>query len=99
MYYCSISNTKYSKTPSTLHVSKPGAPHTNAFGRKHGFTLYLFLTLFRFDFSLVVGIGCLFTDSYFTSLSISFSVVLLIVTIVAANYLWLKMGATGEGQL
>ena len=45
------------------------------------------LDIFRFDLSMTIGIGCLYNDSYFTSLGASFGLVVVVVLVVGATYL------------
>jgi hypothetical protein len=57
------------------------------------------LTIFRFDISLTLGIGCLYRNSYFTSLGLSFAVVVAITFVVGAAYMYSISRADDEHQL
>jgi hypothetical protein len=57
------------------------------------------LAIFRFDISLTLGIGCLYRNSYFTSLGVSFAVVVAIAFVVGATYMYSISRADDELQL
>jgi len=61
--------------------------------------LLRFLAIFQFDLSLTLGIGCLYNNSYFTSLAVGFVVVIATVLMVCASYLYSVSRASDETHL
>jgi hypothetical protein len=57
------------------------------------------LAIFRFDISLTLGIGCLYRNSYFTSLGVSFATIFVVVLVVGATYMYSMSRADDEHQL
>eukprot|EP01046_Picozoa_sp_COSAG06_P030543 COSAG06_NODE_2908_length_6105_cov_9.949384_2_plen_1038_part_00 len=56
-------------------------------------------SFFRFDFSLALGIGCVYRSSYMTSLIVSFAMVVVVMGFMGVDYLYLRFRATDESQL
>jgi hypothetical protein len=57
------------------------------------------LAMFRFDISLTLGIGCLYQNSYFTSLGVSFAVVVAVALVVGATFIYSMSRTKDERQL
>jgi hypothetical protein len=57
------------------------------------------LAIFRFDISLTLGIGCLYHNSYFTSLGVSFAAVFVVALVVGATYMYSMSHTNDEHQL
>jgi hypothetical protein len=57
------------------------------------------LAIFRFDISLTLGIGCLYRNSYLTSLGVSFAAVFVVALVVGATYIFSMSRANDEHQL
>jgi hypothetical protein len=57
------------------------------------------LSVFRFDISLMLGIGCFYRNSYFASLFVSFAVVGVVALFVGASYLRSISQSRGERHL
>lgn len=86
-------------TVATMQIITNFAPVLNISFPEVFATLLSYLKLCNFNFAEILSIGCLTSDSYFTSLAVSCCVVVFVVSAVCANYFYHHTQATNEGEL